>query len=188
MAAEPTAPVKADYTLPLQPMARLLDLQPRRVQQLADEGVIVKAGRGKYDVVGSVQGYIKYLRKRAAGEELGGEAFNLARARNTAAKADIATMERDRLLGLYLRTEEVTMTWSAIVTTVRTRLLSIPAKLGARLAAAKTALAAQEIVAAEIHDALNEFSKQSVTAMPGTHGGSGHAGAAAVRATAEANN
>lgn len=43
-------------------IADLLDITPRRLQQLAKDGFIPKNRRGKYPLVGSVQGYIRYLR------------------------------------------------------------------------------------------------------------------------------
>ena len=49
-------------TQPIGVIARLLDLSERRVQQLSREGVIPKAERGQYDLVGSVRGYVRYLR------------------------------------------------------------------------------------------------------------------------------
>jgi hypothetical protein len=39
----------------------LIDLTPRRVEQLANEGVLVKADAGRYDLVRSVRGYIAYI-------------------------------------------------------------------------------------------------------------------------------
>ena len=41
--------------------ARLLDLTHERLRQLAAEGFIPKAERGRYPLVGVVQGYIKFL-------------------------------------------------------------------------------------------------------------------------------
>ena len=52
-------------TQPIGLIARLLDLSERRVQQLSREGVIPKAERGQYDLIGSVRGYVRYLRDQA---------------------------------------------------------------------------------------------------------------------------
>ena len=54
----------AGTTQPIAVIAKLLDLSERRVQQLSREGVIPKATRGQYDLVGSVRGYVRYLRSR----------------------------------------------------------------------------------------------------------------------------
>jgi phage terminase Nu1 subunit (DNA packaging protein) len=52
-------------TQPIGVIAKLLDLSERRVQQLSREGVIPKAERGQYDLIGSVRGYVRYLRDQA---------------------------------------------------------------------------------------------------------------------------
>jgi hypothetical protein len=51
---------------PIGVIARLLDLSERRVQQPSGEGVIPKAERGHYDLVGAVRGYLVYLRNLAS--------------------------------------------------------------------------------------------------------------------------
>ena len=54
---------------PVKTIASILNLTERRVQQLAHEGIIPKAERGKYDLIGCVRAYIKYLQERAIGIE-----------------------------------------------------------------------------------------------------------------------
>lgn len=56
-------PAKVD----VETLAAILGVDARRVQQLSNEGVVRKAGRGQYDLVGSVRGYIKFWRDRAEG-------------------------------------------------------------------------------------------------------------------------
>ena len=58
-------------TQPIGVIARLLDLSERRVQQLSREGVIPKAERGQYDLIGSVRGYVRYLRDQALKAQAG---------------------------------------------------------------------------------------------------------------------
>ncbi len=55
----------AEATYPVETIAELLDLTPRRVYQLTNAGIIPKASRGRYELVPAVKGYIKYLRDRA---------------------------------------------------------------------------------------------------------------------------
>lgn len=78
----------AEASYPAGTIAKLLNVTVRRVQQLAKEGVIPKAQRGKYPLVGCVHGYVKFLQELAAGKqpsrELGG-----AKARDVAASARI---------------------------------------------------------------------------------------------------
>ena len=53
------------YFTSLQTLSVLLDITERRVQQLADEGIVVRKRQGHYDLVASIQGYVRYLRAQA---------------------------------------------------------------------------------------------------------------------------
>lgn len=176
---------RGDFSLQLEPMAHLLEMTPRRLQQLAKEGVVPVAIKGRYEMIGCVQGYIKYLRARAVGTELTSEAFTQQRARKTAATADMAEMERDRQRGIYLHAEEVKMAWIAIAQNVKQRLLLIPAKIAVRLLSLKKASDVQTLLRDEITEALEEISKYNVAVPPGSSD-SGERGAAGVRAAAPA--
>lgn len=50
-------------------MAKLFELDPRRVQQLAKEGILPAASQRpyKFDLLPTVKAYIRYLRDRAMG-------------------------------------------------------------------------------------------------------------------------
>ena len=78
-------------------LAKLLDLTERRVRQLSAEGVIPKAARGRYEVVGAVRGYIRYLRDLALKGDLGTADYGIERARLVKARADLAEMEAKRV-------------------------------------------------------------------------------------------
>jgi phage terminase Nu1 subunit (DNA packaging protein) len=51
-------------------MAEMLQLSPRRLQQLATEGIIPKISRGRYELAPVVQAYINYLRERTLPGEM----------------------------------------------------------------------------------------------------------------------
>ena len=87
----------ATNTQPIAVIARLLDLTERRVQQLAQDGVIPPAARtgperGRYDLVSAVRGYVRYLREQATRSPSGSADFGVERARLVKAKADLAEM------------------------------------------------------------------------------------------------
>ena len=44
-------------------LAKELNLTPRRIQQLSNNGIIFKVSRGKYDLDKSKKSYIKYINK-----------------------------------------------------------------------------------------------------------------------------
>jgi hypothetical protein len=50
-------------------IAKLLCITERRLQQLAREGTIPKTSRGKYPLIASVQGYVRFLQTSGAQEE-----------------------------------------------------------------------------------------------------------------------
>ena len=51
-------------------ISKLLKLTERRVQQLAKDGIIPKAERGKYDLVSSVHGYVDFLKANPKVEKM----------------------------------------------------------------------------------------------------------------------
>jgi phage terminase Nu1 subunit (DNA packaging protein) len=74
-------------------IAKLLLLDPRRIQQLVKEGILPKKSRGKYDLEKCVQGYVRYQRELAKGK-------NPARVEDDDKKA-----KEDRLLKEFKRKE-----------------------------------------------------------------------------------
>src|SRR4051812_6403090 len=156
----------AGQTYPAETIARLLDLTPRRVQQLVAEGVIPKAERGRYELVPVVRAYIRYLRERALSQDLGSDAFVQHRARLTKARADMAELEHAQMLGELVPAAQVEEAWAAIVAVMRTRLLALPTKLAPRLVALNHEAVIQDALRAEIADGLAELSQARIDLEP----------------------
>lgn len=55
----------AEPNYPASFYAKLFDVTERRIQQLAKEGTIPKSARGKYPLIGTIKGYVKYLQERS---------------------------------------------------------------------------------------------------------------------------
>jgi hypothetical protein len=72
-------------------IARVLDITPRRVQQLAEEGWIPKANHGQYLLVPSVRGYLRYLK---SGRTLKEEQFRLTQLKREALEVRLAKLHR----------------------------------------------------------------------------------------------
>ena len=152
----------ARATYPLDVIAKLLDLTPRRVQQLSGEGVIPRAERGRYDLVGAVRGYIRYLRDRAAAGDTGADDYGKHRARLTKARADMAEMEREQLSKELIPADDIEGAWTAATAMMRSRFLSIPSKLAPRMVSIKDANAARDLIETAIHDALKELASVTI--------------------------
>jgi phage terminase Nu1 subunit (DNA packaging protein) len=103
-------------------MTALLGVSVSNLNRLARAGVIVRAGRGRYKVAESIQGYVKYLRDGAeSGEDA--TSYSAARARLTAAKAGRAVLELEILRGEHIPKALVDEGLLKTMTLLRSRLL-----------------------------------------------------------------
>lgn len=116
-------------TQPIGVIAKLFDLSERRVQQLSREGVIPKAERGQYDLIGSVRGYVRYLRDQAVKAQAGAPDYAAERARFIRARADIAEMEAEEKRRSLIAADQIEAAWIAVLALLRTRLLGLPDRL-----------------------------------------------------------
>lgn len=110
-------------------IAQWLCLTERRVRQLRDEGVIVEARPGLYELQPTVARYIKYL--GGAGKE----SLNTERMKLTAEKRKAAEMDNDLRRGDLHSTQDIEKGIQTMCLNIRSRFLSMPAKLSPTLAA-----------------------------------------------------
>lgn len=161
---------KSDATHSVETIARLLLLTERRVQQLAKEGVIPKTGRGRYELVPAVQGYIRYLQERALGrEDLGDPAQRLK-----AAQADMAEIDLRKARGEVVEVTEVATAVRSEYAVVRTRLGSLPGRLAPKVDPAR-AMEIEPIIAELVDEVLLELSADDRFAEDANGDGAGAA-------------
>lgn len=146
---------------PAATIAKLLNITERRLQQLAKDGIVPKSERGRYPLVESVRGYVKFLQDRSAGRQAAPIDQHAEKLRLTRAQADKAELEASELAGSLVRVDEVEAQWSAVLGSVRARLLAMPSKVGPRARAAATDQAAAGEIEAEVLEALQELSNGS---------------------------
>lgn len=140
-------------------IAKLLDVTPKYVKYLVDRGVLVPRAGQQFEIVPSIHAYIRFLRKDAT---QGGSRLTESRARFVLAKAEIAEFDRDERRGLLAPIDQIEETWLSVVGVMRAHLLTLPAKLSARITAAKTVQDVQDIVREEIYEALQILAKGTV--------------------------
>lgn len=163
-------------TQPIAVIARLLDLTERRVQQLAREGVIPRAERGRYDLVGAVRGYVRYLRDQLLRNETGVADYGIERARLIKARADLAEMEAAQIRGELIPAPEVGAAWIDIVARLRARLIVLPDKVAPVVHETETIGAARDVIRRAVNEALEELAATPVEtdaealAPPGSSG------------------
>lgn len=108
-------------------VAQWLCLTERRVRQLRDEGVIVEARPGLYELQPTVARYITYI-GGAGKETLTNERMMLTRA-----KREAAEMENDLRRGEVHRTADIERGIQSMFLNIRSRFLALPAKLSPTL-------------------------------------------------------
>jgi phage terminase Nu1 subunit (DNA packaging protein) len=107
-------------------LAVLLGITPTAVRDAARRGVIERTGRA-FALRASVQRYCAHLRKLVV--ERGEGPAAVARARLLSEQAEHAALKNARLRGALLDAEAVQNGWSAILVTVRGRMLAVPSRI-----------------------------------------------------------
>ena len=158
---------ESNNTVPLETISKLLDLTPRRVNQLTKDGVLPKVDRGRYALVPVVRSYIRYLRERSVNTDVGADDYAAHRARLTKARADMAEMEREQMANNLIPSDDVADAWEVMAGNMRSRLLAIPSKTAATIFSADDVVDAKKILKDTINEALAELSSIEVkTANP----------------------
>src|SRR3954462_9572502 len=109
-------------------LAFLLDVTPRRVQQLVAEGVIPKADRGRFDLAAAVRAHCAH-QQAALNGALGSMDEREARRRKLAAQAALAELELDRRRGASISQRFFHEFMTAAFARCRAKMLSIPTKM-----------------------------------------------------------
>ena len=152
----------AASTQPVAVIAKLLDLSERRVQQLSREGVIPKATRGQYDLIGSVRGYVRYLRDQAVSAQAGAPDYAVERARYIRARADLAEMEANQRRGSLIAASDAGAAWVAMLALLRTRLLSLPDRLAPLVYETDSLAGTRDLLRGTLREALEDLASSDV--------------------------
>ncbi len=163
----------SDNTQPISVIASLLDISERRVQQLSRAGVIPKAARGRYELIGSVRGYIRHLRDLNIKGESGTADYGTERARLVKAKADLAEMEASQMRGDLLPAPDVTAAWTEIVALMRSRLLVLPDKIAPVVHETTSLNQARDVIKKAVYEILTEIAATEVEITPRSDGDAG---------------
>ena len=147
---------------PIGVIAKLLDLSERRVQQLSREGVIPKAERGQYDLIGSVRGYVRYLRDQALRAQAGAPDYAAERARFIRARADLAEMEAKEKRRSLIAADQIEAAWIAVLALLRTRLLALPDRLAPQVFEQSTVGDTRNLIRAAIREVLDDLAEPDI--------------------------
>ena len=147
-----------------QVIAKIFGVSTRRVEQLKTEGIIKGQGKPtKYDLLPTIQAYIRYLSDKANGREKKESVSNLEEAKLEAeveikrSKAEAAKLELKELKGKMHRAEDVEAIFTDHALYLRSMLLAMPGKLAVDLAGQHTAAEQADTVKKEIYYILNNL-------------------------------
>lgn len=147
-----------------QVIAKLFGVSTRRVEQLKTEGIIRGQGKPtKYDLLPTIQSYIKYLSDKANGREKKEKDAALetgkleAEKRIKTAKAEMAEIELKELRGKMHRAEDVEAIMTDHVFFLRSMLMAMPGKLAVDLAGTHTAAEQADRVKQEVYYILENL-------------------------------
>ena len=123
-------------------IASLFNVSVRRIQQLTQDGIlptVETAGGRRYDLVPTIQRYVKYLSEKAYGKSHS-EAENELKRQKLEKEIELKEMQREYkeiqnaiASGKYIGMEQVENDYRRFFTVVKKFLLGIPAKLSTRL-------------------------------------------------------
>jgi phage terminase Nu1 subunit (DNA packaging protein) len=120
---------KSAATYPVGTIAKLLMISDRQVQHLTSLGVIPKAERGRYELAGSVQGYIRYLKDRSIGGGRDGVIdYHTEKARHMKFQADLAALELAKKQGQVTTVDQVEKMVTKAFAEVRAGMRNLPGR------------------------------------------------------------
>ena len=147
-------------------IADLFGITERRVQQLAQAGIITPASKRpyKFDLFPTIHTYVKYLSDKVNGKEqktvddVQAEADKLrAEADLKRSKADIAEMQLKELEGKMHRSEDVEAMTNDLVYSIRSMIMALPGRLAMDVVRVETAAEASAVIRSECAKILNEL-------------------------------
>lgn len=166
-------------------IAKLFGVTVRRIQQLTQEGVLptteTPEGR-RYDLVPTIQKYVKYLSDKAYGKNRSEKELEL---REQKMKADIALKESqgelhrlktDIAAGKYIDIEEVKLDYSRFFVTFKKFAMSLPSRMTSMVSGYIEPMEARRIekdLQGEILKLLTSFVVAGVTELPPSKGSRG---------------
>ena len=161
------AKAHTDRNVSAKELAHLFNgLTERRIQQLAAEGIVVREGRGRYNLVESTRRYIATLQDANMGLGGAGEDYSNARNQKMRADADRSIMEAAQLAGSLVPTDLVRHHWEHMIGAVRAKLLNLPKKTAPLVQHEQTFAKCRAVLNAAIHECLAELSDYE---PPDTH-------------------
>lgn len=141
-------------------LGNIFGVTDRRIRQMAEEGIIVRAAKGRYNLVDSLKNYILSLKLAVDsndGDNPDGELnFEEEKAIHERVKRHISEMKLQTMKGELHKADDVRHVMTDMLSSFKTRMMNIPAKV-APVLEDRDAGYIKERLTSEVTEALNEL-------------------------------
>lgn len=142
-------------------LEKIIGVSDRRIRQLAEEGIVIRASKGRYKLKDSIMNYILTLKvaMEAAGTDSPDGELDLEeeKAIHERVKRHISELKLQVMKGELHRSGDVERVMTDMLVSIRARLLAMPTKLAPLLVARNDVGYIRTALNREMLDALNEL-------------------------------
>ncbi len=142
-------------------LEKMIGVSDRRIRQLAEEGIVIRAAKGRYKLKDSVMNYILTLKvaMEAAGTDSPDGELDLEeeKAIHERVKRHISELKLQVMKGELHRSGDVERVMTDMLVSIRARLLAMPTKLAPLLVARNDVGYIRTAINREVLEALNEL-------------------------------
>ena len=164
MAKQETESVKVtdidSLTVSAAVLGNIFGVTDRRIRQMAEEGIIVRAAKGRYNLVDSLKNFILSLKLAVDSNDSdnpdGELNFEEEKALHERVKRHISEMKLQTMKGELHKADDVRHVMTDMLSSFKTRMMNIPAKV-APVLEDRDAGYIKERLTSEVTEALNEL-------------------------------
>ena len=143
------------------PLSKMLGVTKQQIGNLVENGIVIKAGRGKYDAIQSVANYINSMRDREELRNKKPEEIRLMveaqKYEHEAIKTRKTELQVKQLEGTLHHADDVKAVWNNIIVAAKSRLLAIGVKVSPQIAGETDTSIIQGNIDREVREALQEI-------------------------------
>ena len=147
-------PLSAAYTQ--QVMCEIMGITPRRIQQLAKQGILRRDSKGKFPFAPTISDYLDFLRGHAANANQAID-FNVEKARKTKAEADIAEIAAAKAKGEVVDLRDVERNLEFVFAEVKSNIRNVPQRVAPRIIGETEEYRIKEAILDELDQAMDSM-------------------------------
>lgn len=155
-------------SLSIETISEVLGVTPRRIQQLAEIGIVERDLNGRYKT-SSIAAYIEYVKteNRSKPKEIGEK--DREQARLYSAQADEKELKVRILRGELISIEQFRFITTNMIRAVRTKLLALPNNMARSLVGIEKVTEAMDILQKAVYEALTDLAEDEnlIPEIPG---------------------